>query len=169
MYLQDWTYVRENTDATSLVGVGQYWDRQIYQHPERQGRPGRYIEDDYKAKHDLYSLGVTLLELFLWTPFVERVDKTNLKSPLKISQLFENKAISLGEENGGAPSTYRGDTENLTSDPLLIQNVWVDIATQELAAIHPRLSAIVLECLKFEEARSAGDILEELSAVEVET
>jgi serine/threonine protein kinase len=168
LYLQDWTYVRENTDATSLVGVDKYWDRQIYQHPERQGRPGRYIEEDFKAKHDLYSLGVTMLEIFLWRPLVERVDKTNMKSPLRISQLFEDKAISLGEENGGVPVTYRGDTEKLTSDPLVIQNVLVDIATHELAAIHPRISEIVLECLKFENACTARVILEELSGIEVE-
>jgi len=167
IYLQDWTYVRESSGASSFLGVGQHWNRQIYQHPEVQGRPGRYIETAYNDKHDLYGLGVTLLELFLWVPFVERVDKTDLNSPLKISQLFEGRALSLGEANGGAPSRYRGDTEKLTSYPSVIQNVWVDIATHELAAIHPGLSLIILECLRGE-ARTAGVVSKALSTIEVE-
>ncbi|KAK2807869.1 hypothetical protein FQN50_005258 [Emmonsiellopsis sp. PD_5] len=38
--------------------------RDIYRHPERQGRP----ESLFKKEHDIYALGVVLLEIGLWEP-----------------------------------------------------------------------------------------------------
>ena len=43
------------------------WQRNLYRYPTRQGmRPG----DDYSMQHDIYSLGVCLLEVGLWSSFV---------------------------------------------------------------------------------------------------
>ena len=43
------------------------WQRNLYQYPTRQGmRPG----EDYQMQHDIYSLGICLLEIGLWTSFV---------------------------------------------------------------------------------------------------
>ncbi|KAF5645971.1 uncharacterized protein FTJAE_2401 [Fusarium tjaetaba] len=47
---------------------GQYdvaWEYDIYRHPKRQGL---HPESRYTMNHDLYSLGVVLLELGLWRP-----------------------------------------------------------------------------------------------------
>ncbi|KAF5568229.1 serine threonine kinase 33 [Fusarium phyllophilum] len=47
---------------------GQYdvdWDYDIYRHPKRQGL---HPQSRYTMNHDLYSLGVVLLELGLWRP-----------------------------------------------------------------------------------------------------
>ncbi|CAI6230900.1 unnamed protein product [Periconia digitata] len=43
-------------------------ERHVYRHPSRQGL---YPETDYMMQHDIYSLGVLLLEIGLWTSFVE--------------------------------------------------------------------------------------------------
>lgn len=43
------------------------WERNLYRHPSRQGE---FPEETYKMQHDLYSLGVCLLEIGLWKSFV---------------------------------------------------------------------------------------------------
>ena len=53
--------------ATSLLGDG-LLDRELYRHPFRQG----YDPDmEYVMQHDIYSLGVCLLEISLWVSFIE--------------------------------------------------------------------------------------------------
>lgn len=43
------------------------WEKDLYRHPRRQGlKP----EDEYTMQHDIYSLGVCLLEIGLWESFV---------------------------------------------------------------------------------------------------
>ena len=45
-----------------------FCEENLYRHPGRQGqRP----EEDYEMRHDIYSLGVCLLEIGLWTSFVK--------------------------------------------------------------------------------------------------
>ncbi|GJJ15773.1 hypothetical protein Clacol_010051 [Clathrus columnatus] len=43
------------------------WEKNIYMHP---GRQGEYTEVSYNMLHDIYSLGVVLLEIALWKTFV---------------------------------------------------------------------------------------------------
>ena len=45
------------------------WSKNIYRHPTRQGTHPDYI---YRMQHDIYSLGVILLEIGLWSPFVDQ-------------------------------------------------------------------------------------------------
>ncbi|KAI0805555.1 hypothetical protein GGR55DRAFT_264601 [Xylaria sp. FL0064] len=68
--------------STFLVGFGDFraeygrsamrgddlWERNLYRHPSRQGATP---QDDYRMQHDIYSLGVCLLEIGLWKSFVE--------------------------------------------------------------------------------------------------
>ncbi|PLB49670.1 hypothetical protein P170DRAFT_437233 [Aspergillus steynii IBT 23096] len=49
------------------------WERSLYQHPSRMGL---VPTEDYIMQHDIYSLGVCLLELGLWESFVQYQDKT---------------------------------------------------------------------------------------------
>ena len=44
------------------------WERNIYRHPQRQGL---YPEESYIMQHDIYSLGVVLLEIGLRVSFVQ--------------------------------------------------------------------------------------------------
>lgn len=43
------------------------WSKNLYRHPSRQGMNP---EENYIMQHDIYSLGVCLLEIGLWTSFV---------------------------------------------------------------------------------------------------
>ncbi|PGH20123.1 hypothetical protein AJ80_03691 [Polytolypa hystricis UAMH7299] len=53
------------------------WEKNLYRHPTRQGRQP---EDMYVMQHDIYSLGVCLLEIGLWTSFVSWQERENPKS-----------------------------------------------------------------------------------------
>lgn len=57
-------------------------DKNLYRHPSRQGfNP----HDDYEMRHDIYSLGVCLLEIGLWSSFVDYDPTTGAHS---LSQLL---------------------------------------------------------------------------------
>ena len=60
---------RSAAGDTSLTG-DQDWAHNIYRHPERMGE---FPAEAYKMQHDIYSLGVCLLEIGLWEPLVEYV------------------------------------------------------------------------------------------------
>lgn len=47
------------------------WHKNLYRHPSRQGE---YPLEYYKMQHDIYSLGVCLLEVGLWESFVSYTD-----------------------------------------------------------------------------------------------
>jgi hypothetical protein len=54
-------------DGQTLRQGDSSWEKDLYRHPSRQGLQP---EEDYVMQHDIYSLGVSLLEIGLWTSFV---------------------------------------------------------------------------------------------------
>lgn len=54
-------------DGKTLRHGDAVWDRNLYRHPDRQGL---LPEADYTMQHDIYSLGVCMLEIGLWKSFV---------------------------------------------------------------------------------------------------
>ncbi|KAM5486146.1 hypothetical protein MaudMau93_005063 [Microsporum audouinii] len=65
------------------------WERNLYQHPTRQGQ---LPEEKFSIKHDIYSVGVCLLEIGLWSSFVDyQVDGT--PSPGRELQILELLAL----------------------------------------------------------------------------
>lgn len=65
-YLLGLTQFRSLAHRTNLLGDSA-WHRNLYRHPARQGLR---ILDEYVMQHDIYSLGVCLLEIGLWRPLV---------------------------------------------------------------------------------------------------
>lgn len=57
---------RRADGASAMLG-DTLWHKNIYRHPARQGE---YPAEYYRMQHDIYSLGVCLLEIGLWDPFV---------------------------------------------------------------------------------------------------
>ena len=53
-----------------------FWDLNVYRHPARQGRQP---EERYTMNHDIYSLGVVLLELGIWKPLLALSGLKNLR------------------------------------------------------------------------------------------
>lgn len=65
-YLIGFDQFRFADSHTYMVGDS-HWERNLYRHPKRQGE---YPEEEYQMQHDIYSLGVCLLEIGLWQSFV---------------------------------------------------------------------------------------------------
>lgn len=65
-FLVGFQKVRAAGGYTALMGDNA-WEQDIYRHPTRQGH---HPEEIYTMQHDIYSLGVCLLEIALWKSFV---------------------------------------------------------------------------------------------------
>ncbi|KAL7269352.1 hypothetical protein RUND412_007992 [Rhizina undulata] len=140
LLLTNWELVRHLGDATSRVGHDD-WKRGIYQHPKRQGK---HIESDYSINHDIYSLGVCMLEIFLWRTFVEDG---------KLSQLYQDRAVKLRL----VTESTRNNAAQMTRKPSAVYKVLVDIAETELPFfVGDYLTKLVLDCLKYGENGFGG-------------
>ncbi|KAF2012844.1 hypothetical protein BU24DRAFT_374656 [Aaosphaeria arxii CBS 175.79] len=74
-------------------------DRDVYRHPERQGRPGRM----FNKIHDIYALGVVLLEIGLWQRAItlEKNHFRTARDPYVIqSQLIKQAQRRLHDKMG---------------------------------------------------------------------
>ncbi|KAK3678204.1 hypothetical protein LTR78_002300 [Recurvomyces mirabilis] len=65
-YLIGFEQIRSADGKTYLRG-DDAWEKNIYRHPERQGP---YPQEAHNMQHDIYSLGICLLEVGLWSSFV---------------------------------------------------------------------------------------------------
>lgn len=164
LFLQDWTFVRRQTAATSQNGTVDAWQRIIYEHPERQRSQDHYPETDYQPEHDIYSLGVVLMEIILWMPFVQPSDSSDLASELRVAKVYEDEALGLGEDV--IPQRYAGDSQRLTKFPTVIRDVWLIIARRDVAAVNQDLGRIVLGCLEGQYA-SVQEVLGMLEKVKI--
>ncbi|KAI9692661.1 MAG: hypothetical protein M1820_009495 [Bogoriella megaspora] len=74
-------------------------ERDVYRHPERQGRPGKV----FNKIHDIYALGVVLLEIGLWQRAIT-LEKNMFKTahdPFVIrAQLLKQASRRLGDKMG---------------------------------------------------------------------
>ncbi|UKZ68928.1 uncharacterized protein TrAtP1_009946 [Trichoderma atroviride] len=59
--------LRDAEGKTNRLGDDD-WEKNLYRHPQRQGKT---LKTDYNMRHDIYSVGVCLLEIGLWGSFVE--------------------------------------------------------------------------------------------------
>lgn len=116
--------VRREEDYTGLTGDTD-WAKNIYRHPQRQGSR---IRDRYIMQHDIYSLGVCLLEIGLWSSFVEY---TPNHIPTR-SQTYDLCAEST----------------NYFGHPELVKSCLLSLATKELPAkMSTKYAGIVESCL----------------------
>lgn len=65
-------------DGRTLRSGDSTWEKNLYRHPHRQGLNP---EDIYTMQHDIYSLGVCLLEVGLWESFLLYDDSTTAPLP----------------------------------------------------------------------------------------
>lgn len=77
-------------DARSMRSSDDLWYKDIYRHPGRQGiRP----EKDYIMQHDIYSLGVCLLEIGLWRSFLNWEDTSD--TPVPNEEYISKKSLEI--------------------------------------------------------------------------
>ena len=102
------------------------WERNLYRHPVRQGE---WPEELFIMQHDIYSLGVCLLELGLWESFVQTREETNIAWP----ELGVSSALQDKDQRRGA---------------FLLKNHLVAIARDKLPAlVGLRYTAVTVACL----------------------
>ncbi len=102
------------------------WEKDLYRHPRRQGlKP----EEDYTMQHDIYSLGVCLLEIGLWESFVI-YDKGTDPSPSPV-----------------LPVIYDPEKDEIKK-AFLVKDALVDLAKQRLPSrMGEKYTEIVVACL----------------------
>jgi len=74
-YLVNFEYSRPQAGTTRLDFDNDY-ERNLYRHPERQGQP----TTSFTKLHDLYALGVVLLEIGLWQTVASMVKEVTVRS-----------------------------------------------------------------------------------------
>nr|POF07130.1 hypothetical protein CFP56_31754 [Quercus suber] len=79
-YLVGFESFRSASTMTVLVGDAK-WEQNLYRHPLRQGEAP---EDAYIMQHDVYSLGVCLLEIGMWNSFVKYQEETPYPAVLEL-------------------------------------------------------------------------------------
>jgi len=128
---------------TSLIG-DLAWDRNSYRHPLRQGE---HPEEDYRMQHDIYSLGVCLLEIGLWESFVEYTDSTN-PQPRK-GESFSKFEAWL-KESDSSPETQKSPRSPscLDSVAFKLKDYFVERARVELPPrVGDKYAHVVVACL----------------------
>jgi hypothetical protein len=104
------------------------WERCLYQHPNRIGSTA---SEDYIMQHDMYSLGVCLLEIGLWEPLVTYEDK-NLALP----------------RNSTHPPAFRASFLEEGGDSYFFKDQLLSLARGELQRrMGTRYSEVVVTCL----------------------
>ncbi|RSM13599.1 hypothetical protein CDV31_005769 [Fusarium ambrosium] len=134
IFLVNWRLVRKVANATTMQGETQWW-RQVYQHPTRHLE---LAEMEYSMGHDIYSLGVCMIELLLWKPLVIQ---TSIDDSPVVSPIFISEAAKLGfEVDATAQDNWLA--------PRDIQKVLVALAKSAIPfAAGDILTQLVVSCL----------------------
>ena len=112
-------------DGRTLRSGDSAWEKNLYRHPQRQGL---HPEDIYTMQHDIYSLGVCLLEIGLWQSFLSYAEDTDSPVP--------SEALGLHPE---APEFRQ---------PNLMKEHLVDLSKRTLhRRMGERYRDIVINCL----------------------
>lgn len=143
VFLLDWHYVRRASDATNRAGETQWW-KGVYCHPKRQMQ---VAQEEYNMGHDIYSLGVCMLEVLIWKSLVEFTSQ----GP-QISPMFKEQARHLNiPERNRVELGMRGvktESEIYIANPFGVQQVLEELARTRLPPVAgSRLSQLVVSCL----------------------
>ncbi|KAI1125458.1 hypothetical protein F5Y10DRAFT_247038 [Nemania abortiva] len=89
--------------AETIMAGDMRWDRNVYRHPLRQGDDPA---EKYRMQHDIYSLGVCLLEIGLWESFVEYTTDDMVSPPqARLGRTYDHFQTWLQENPIGVRDT----------------------------------------------------------------
>ena len=142
-FLLNWHLVRRASDATNRTGQHLWW-KGIYCHPKRQME---LAEEEYNMGHDIYSLGICMLEVLNWKPLVIFDGETP-----EVSSTFKEQAKDLGILGKNQIKMHnrglKSESEMCTADPFGVQEILQSLARKELPPVTgSRLSRLVVSCL----------------------
>ncbi|KAJ9489697.1 hypothetical protein VN97_g3567 [Penicillium thymicola] len=92
LYLSGWQYARQVEYGVTNLRNEITLQKKIYQHPERQ-LP--LADKEYSMAHDVYSLGVCMLEILNWESVLEADNSS-------VSEAFKEAFRALGNDTGGS-------------------------------------------------------------------
>ncbi|RDW94235.1 uncharacterized protein DSM5745_01557 [Aspergillus mulundensis] len=128
-FLVGFDQLRAAEGRTYMAGDNR-WEGNLYRHP---GRQGIHPEEEYIMQHDIYSLGVCLLELGLWSSFVKYDDDDNQAPPTPAEWLQISELISARDKR-------RAATE--------IKEILINVAQKNLPRLIGRIyTEVVVSCL----------------------
>ena len=136
-YLTDWKTARTKQMASAYAGTND-WKWNLYRHPERQGLG---LEHRYHTGHDIYSLGVLLLEIGLWKSLV--VHGSN--SEYTVSEQYQQTAIKLGITEHDSPGTLKELVK-----PANCPSIFKSLARDQLPAnmgMGEKYTRLVIDCI----------------------
>ena len=159
VFLTNWRLARVASDASRMSDTSPWWEG-IYLHPKRQVE---LHKDKYNMGHDVYSLGVCMLETLLSGPLVRLAQGIPEMSPI-----FKARADALGIPARNHDIAPQGASEAglYTVDKKAVQEILVSLASVELPAIAgTKLKKLVISCLTcleggFEGISFAGNDIE---------
>jgi serine/threonine protein kinase len=94
VYLVGFEMFRREGGNTRLIGDSD-WEKNVYRHPERQGD---HPETAHRMQHDIYSLGVCLLEIGLWKPIIPLVADAKSTRPDGENAMEVQESIPLPQQ-----------------------------------------------------------------------
>jgi hypothetical protein len=136
-FLLGFEKVRPEEGQTRLGGDAN-WEKNLYRHPQRQGVR---LQDSYVMQHDIYSLGVCLLEIGLWDSFVQYPDPTS-------------DPVGSQSYNFGAEALERASYSDFVKDKLL--SLAIDPLPRKMGSKYANIVETCLTCLD-EENKHFGD------------
>ena len=139
IFLADWRLVRKSSKASTFLREKDWW-RRLYQHPSRHLI---HIQQDYTMYHDIYSLGVCMIEILLWQSLLDKPDGQEPGPSPLLKTVVDEVIAGLG-----VPQTP-GATGLASLDGDTIQDILIKIASTHLPpAVGTKLTALVVNCLK---------------------
>jgi len=140
-FLLGYQMFRSADGITFRAGDNSWW-KNLYRHPSRQGA---HPDNIYTMQHDIYSLGAILLEIGLWSPFVDQNEQPG-EALSQIVPILQDRDQSEGATR--------------------IKNVLVSVASDYLPPkMGTKYAGVVVTCLtcldKNSEFSTEGEFLED--------
>ncbi|KAH7370414.1 hypothetical protein BKA65DRAFT_471628 [Rhexocercosporidium sp. MPI-PUGE-AT-0058] len=138
-FLVGFDQFRSADGGTQLQGDTD-WARNLYRHPSRQGEK---LVESYKMQHDIYSLGLCLLEVGLWESLVNYSTEPS-QQPQPGRSLHEYREMNLLH-----PQPREGSGEWNDSLAFRLKDYLVDLAIMKLPKLMgDKYTNTVVTCLK---------------------
>ncbi|KAH7072778.1 HET-s/LopB domain protein [Paraphoma chrysanthemicola] len=140
LFLLGFEKFRPAQPGRTLRAGDDLWQKELYRHPRRQGlRP----EDEYVMQHDIYSLGVCLLEIGLWqTLVVHHPGSTVINTSLR--------ELSIGDQPIASSllPTLKDHNKDKVKNASLVKDCLAVLAKRELPSrMGDKYTDIVTSCL----------------------
>lgn len=148
-YLTYWSMLRGVSTLSARLGDDSF-TRNIYRHPHRQGLQ---LQTRYNIGHDIYSLGVCLLEIGLWEPLIAAKRNTDAllgnaddaydASEKSMSDIYREMAVRLE-----LVTSQDSESRSALIRPITVEKVLIEMAKKLLPErIGTGYAEIVVACL----------------------